>query len=100
MRVELHCDCFVSIGKIEFPKQCEWEFVDGKECPKVQSETFDWECNPYSGQQCPQWDLLKNKKLESLEEKTEVTPSAEVTVNSLRAKPTHKQDPGLFMTLL
>ena len=31
----------MSIGKIEFPKQCEWEWIEEKECPEVKSEIYE-----------------------------------------------------------
>ena len=33
--VEINCNCHTSMGPLQFIKQCEWEFVDGKRCPKL-----------------------------------------------------------------
>ena len=44
----LYCNCHTQIGPLQFIKDCEWEFVDGKTCPPLRyGETnYDWECNP------------------------------------------------------
>ena len=35
LTVEINCNCHTSMGPLQFIKQCEWEFVDGKRCPKL-----------------------------------------------------------------
>ncbi|CAG5109905.1 Oidioi.mRNA.OKI2018_I69.chr2.g4374.t1.cds [Oikopleura dioica] len=46
--VEINCNCHTSMGPLQFIKQCEWEFVDGKKCPSLKpfQKEFDWECDP------------------------------------------------------
>jgi len=48
LTVEINCNCHTSMGPLQFIKQCEWEFVDGKRCPNLKAlqKEFDWECDP------------------------------------------------------
>ena len=94
----MHCDCFVSIGKIEFPKQCEWEWIEEKECPEVKSEIYDWECDLNNGEICPQWEVPEIKKIqeiEILEKKSDMIPAKQATTGEiLRHQTTGSQNQG------
>ena len=94
----MHCDCFVSIGKIEFPKQCEWEWIEEKVCPEVKSEIYDWECDLNNGETCPQWEVpeIKNiQEIEISEKKSDLTQAKQVTIGEiLRQETTGSQNEG------
>lgn len=45
--VTLRCECQEPVGFLYTVKQCEWEWVDGKQCPEVPKlQQHDWECDP------------------------------------------------------
>jgi len=73
--VEINCNCHTSMGPLQFIKQCEWEFVDGKRCPKLKTlqKEFDWECDPrIHNCPSPQYRSLKNTQ----EHARKISPSA------------------------
>jgi len=77
--VEINCNCHTSMGPLQFIKQCEWEFVDGKRCPKLKAlqKEFDWECDPRV-HNCPSPQYRPVQK--SQEHAKKILPSARPAV--------------------